>query len=212
MRNHSKRKRPTIFSRAIIFPLVTLIVAAVFLAISSFYEPRWMFNWKGIRQEVKDTIKSIDAYGAIPGFHVGYSGDTPKQWHQWQWLMKNTTEEEFLLLLDYPSSTIKALSYRGLLLKTDVNQFDLINKALADTNNFVWQTTGCEGYPLLLGEYLVEQVVCISDLIPPSPNVFKNNKLTKEEIAKLQKVYSLRKAKKEKYLKDYSELLHKRGW
>lgn len=212
MRNHRKRKRPAIFSRAIIFPLVTLIVATVFLAISSFYEPRWIFNWKGIRQEVKDTTKSIDDYGAIPGKSVGYAGTTPKQWYQWRWLVKNTTEDELLLLLSYPSSTIKAFAYEGLLSSRDVNQFDLLSKALADTNNFVWVDAGCESYPMMLGEYLIERVVYLSDLTPPSPDVFEKNSLTNEEGAMLQKVYSLRKAKKEKYLKDYWGLLEKRGW
>lgn len=211
MKNSRKRQKPAIIQKGIIFPIVTLVVVSVALTISSFYEPTWLFNWKDIRQEIKDTIKSVDQYGQIPGYREGYAGETPKQWHQWQWLLNNTTEEELWLLMEYPSGTIKALAYEGLLRNSNTNQFDLISKALADTNTFVWIGRGCVSDPFLIGEYL-QSVNSSLDLYQPSEMEFDNNTLTKEEAANLRALLKMRLAKKEKYLKDYSQLLHKRGW
>ncbi|WPP47978.1 hypothetical protein [Catalinimonas niigatensis] len=156
-----------------------------------------------IRTEILDTVKLIENYGDVTNGVVGYSGKTPQQWHRRQWLMQNATDKELLTLTDYPSGAVKATAYEGLFRKDNSNRYDSILKALNDTTTFFNYQVGCEGNITLLSEYLMTNVLFLDDSkpTPPKPLRFKEytDKLSKEELDQVKRMYKNRIEKKWNY-------------
>lgn len=206
MKKGRRNRNPKILNRAIVLPIGTLTIVGLIFFLSSAYEPSWTFNWQEIRPEIRDTVELIERYGSVTSGIVGYSGETPQQWHRRRWLMKNATEGELKKLIDYPSGTVKAIAYEGLIRKENSDKYKLINQALNDTTTFFNYQSGCEGFAMMIGEYLVENVIPISDRVPPLPpeKVIEYN-LSDAEIINLRELYNKRIDKKEEYLRQRYE-------
>ena len=202
MKNSRRNRNPQILNRAIVLPIGTLAIVGVIFFLSSAHEPNWTFNWQEIRPEIRDTVKLIERDGRVMSGIVGVSGKTPQQFHRRKWLMKNATKDELTKLIDYPSETVKATAYEGLIRKENSDKYKLINQALNDTSTFFNYQSGCVGFPMMIGEYLVENVIPISDRVPPLPpeKVIEYN-LSEMEIRNLRKLYNERINKKEEYLR-----------
>ncbi len=162
--------------------------------------------WKEIRPEIIDTIKLIEDNGSVTSGVVGINAKTPQQWHRRKWLIKNASEEELMKLINYPNGAVKATAYEGLIRKSNLDNYDLIIQALNDTTTFFNYKSGCIGMPMMIGEYLVENVISISDRAPPLPpkRMIKYN-LTEEKMFNLKELYRKRIDKKEEYLKSTYE-------
>lgn len=202
MKNNRRNRNPKFLNRAIVLPIGTLTIAGLMFFLSSAYEPSWTFNWQEIRPEIRDTVKLVERYGSVTSGIVGYAGKTPQQWYRRKWLMKNATEDELTKLIDYPSGTVKATAYEGLIRKENSDKYKLINQALNDTTTFFNYQSGCVGLPMMIGEYLVENIIPISERVPPLPpeKVIEYN-LSGSEIANIRKLYNERIDKKEEYLR-----------
>ena len=189
----------------IFLPILTIFIVVILYFLSFSYSQKWNFNWKGIRPEIKDSIKSLDEYGEITSYAVGYSGRTPNQWHRQNWILKNVNREEFLKLIEYPSGTVKAIAYEGLLRDEKFDQkFDLINKSLNDTLTFVHYTSGCIGTGFMLSDYVINFVGNINNELPPS-NIkdFPKLNLSKKQIESINYKFRMRKEKLDYYKKEY---------
>ncbi len=206
MKKGRRNRNPKILNRAIVLPIGTLTIVGLIFFLSSAYEPSWTFNWQEIRPEIRDTVKLIERYGSVTSGIVGYAGQTPQQWHRRKWLMKNATEDELTKLIDYPSGTVKTIAYEGLIRKENSDKYKLINQALNDTTTFFNYQSGCDGFTMMIGEYLVENVIPISDRVPPLPpeKVIEYN-LSDTEIVNLRELYNKRIDKKEEYLRKIYE-------
>ena len=158
----------------IIFPIVTIIGIGIVVVLSSFYEKSWIYDWNGIRQQIKDSVK-VAEYGGISSGVVGIAAKRPKQFDRRVWIMKNATESELLKLTEYPNGTIKSIAYEGLIRKPEFkNKTDLILKAISDTEYPIEIQSGCVGTNMNISEYLVDFVLYIDDKSPPSPIGFEN--------------------------------------
>tara|TARA_R110002012_G_scaffold321209_1_gene548156 strand:- start:1237 stop:1830 length:594 start_codon:yes stop_codon:yes gene_type:complete len=158
----------------IIFPIVTIIGIGIVVVLSSFYEKSWIYDWNGIRQQIKDSVK-VAEYGGISSGVVGIAAKRPKQFDRRVWIMKNATESELLKLTEYPNGTIKSIAYEGLIRKPEFkNKTDLILKAISDTEYPIEFQSGCVGTNMNISEYLVDFVLYIDDKSPPSPIGFEN--------------------------------------
>ncbi len=114
--------------------------------------------------------------------------------------MKNATEEELTKLMNYPNGAVKTTAYEALIRKARGDQFDLLYQALIDTTTFINYRMGCIGFTMMIGEYLVEQVVPISDRVPPPlPEVLEKYNLSEEEIDTLRELYRMRVDRKQVY-------------
>ena len=206
MKINRRNRNPKTLNRAIVLPIGTLAIVGLIFFLSSAYEPSWTFNWQNIRPEIRDTVRLIEKYGSVTSGVVGYAGKTPQQWHRRRWLMKSATEDELTKLIDYPSGAVKATAYEGLMRRENPDKFKLMNQALNDTTTFFNYQSGCVGLPMMLGEYLVENVIPISDRVPPPPpeKTIEYN-LSDKEIATLKKLYNERIKNKEKYLRKIYE-------
>lgn len=90
--------------------------------------------------------------------------------------MHHATESELLKLTEYPSGTVRAIAYEGLIRKKGFNQkTELILEAFRDTEYEVDYQSGCLGWRMTLGEYLMRNVLFIDDQIPPPPSEFIND-------------------------------------
>ena len=188
-------------NRSIVLPISTLGGVVLIFFLSFGCESVNFFNWQGIRPEIRDTVKLIEQYGSVTSKAVGPAGKTPRQWYRRKWLMKNATESELRKLIDYPSGVVKATAYEGLIRKPDSDKYQLLNEALSDTTTFFYYEFGCGGSLMMIGEYLVENVVPISDRLPPLPRgkAVECN-LSDTEIASLRRLYDARVDKKVEYL------------
>lgn len=198
------RKSSSIIDKWIVLPLGTLLIVGILFLLSVYFEPNKTYNWKGIRPDIRDTVKSIEKYGSVTSGSVGINSQTPQQWHRRKWLMKNANTNELKNLLGHPNGAVKATAYEGLIRNKNSNQYELIYQALNDTTSFVYFQYGCVGHPMLMGEYIMENLISISDRLPPLPpeEAIEHN-LKKEEIFKLNEMYHKKKGEKAKYLKKY---------
>lgn len=186
----------------VVFPIGTIVVVGFLFLLSISYTPNWTFNWSGIRPEIRDTVELLQKYGSVTSRIVGYAGTTPQQWYRRRWVMKNATENELIKLKEHPNGVVKVAAYEGLLKRTNLNKYDLLTQALADTITFFNYQSGCVGQPMMLGEYLIENVAHISNRMPPPPPEFiERIELTIEESGILWKLYSEIEDKKQDYFK-----------
>ncbi|MAB47781.1 MAG: hypothetical protein CMC05_04035 [Flavobacteriaceae bacterium] len=147
----------------IILPILTIIGIGIFAVLTSFYEKTWSYNWNGINEQIRDSVKVAENNGISSGW-VGIAPRRPKQYDRRFWIMNNATESELIKLTDYPNGTIKTIAYEGLLRKPEFeNKVDLMLKAIKDTEYSIFYRTGCEGMNMNISEYLVDLVLLIDD-------------------------------------------------
>ncbi|WP_298346705.1 hypothetical protein [uncultured Algibacter sp.] len=178
-RNNSKRSR---FS--ILFPILTIIGIGVITAIVSNYEPNWSYNWNGIRKEIKDSLQIAELRGITSGIG-GMGASTKNEVDRRRWIMKTATESELLKLTEYPNGIVKGIAYEGLLRKKGFsNKTELTLKAIRDTTYQIDYQSGCLGWNMGIGEYLVQNVLLIDDEIPPPERLpdFGLTEMDKEKI------------------------------
>lgn len=184
-RHNKKRNR---FS--IVFPILSIIGIGIIAVLSSGYEKSWSYNWNGISDQVRDSIK-IAEYGGISSGWVGIAPKKPKQYDRRFWIMKNASESELLKLTEYPNGTIKTIAYEGLIRKKDFDKkSELILKALDDNEFTIEYASGCTGMPMRISEYLVDYVLFINDKSPPLlDGLYNKYNLSKTEIEKIMVEY-----------------------
>ncbi|MEQ8475720.1 hypothetical protein [Fulvivirga sp.] len=177
-KKYSRKKKRLIFA----FPILSIILIGVITIFSSMYEKSWVYNWSGIRPEIKDSIQMAE-YGGISSGIVGISGIKPKQYDRRHWIMENTTTAELLRLTEYPDGTIKTIAYEGLIRKADYkNKTDLVFKALQDKEYQIEYYAGCEGMRMNVGEYLIEFVLYIDSNSPPPIDGRNPYKISEKEV------------------------------
>ena len=186
----------------IIFPIGTLVIVLALFCLSMIYHPKYFFDWTDIRNEVRDSVKLAVDYGALTGKAVGPSGNTPQQWYRVKWLLNNADKEELYQLKEYPSSVIRTIAFEGLAKRESIDKFKLLKEALNDTTTIVYYEAGCFVLPMMIGEYLMERVIPISDRIPPPPpSKTVEFDLSIQEIDTLRMMYHLLLNRKEELLK-----------
>jgi hypothetical protein len=168
-RHNKKRNRFSIF-----FPILTIIGIGILFTFSSFYEKSWSYNWSGISEEVRNSVK-VAEYDGISNGGVGISNRKPKQYDRRHWIMQNATESELLKLTDYPNGTIKTIAYEGLIRKSDFNnKTGLVLKSIKDTEYPIEYQMGCVGAQMYISEYLIDFVLNINNESPLLPDGLKN--------------------------------------
>ncbi len=187
-----KRKRHIKKSNRIkiIFPLLSIIGISIVFTLSSFYEKNWSYNWNGIREQIKDSIKASEFRGISTG-GVGIANKKPKQYDRRFWIMKNATESELSKLTEYPNGIIKTIAYEGLLRKPEFeNKVDLMLNVIDDTEYSIYLQGGCEGTQMNISEYLVDFVLLIDDNGPFPPLGIKNRyNFSQKDIDKILEEY-----------------------
>ena len=199
------KKRKRIINKPLTYflPLGTLVIVGLLYFFSISYDPSSNYKWNGIRPEIKDTVLLIKEYGGITSGSVGNSGKTPQQWYRRHWFMKQVKEKELLKLMEYPNGTVKAIVFESLIRKGQQDNYKLIVKALNDTSHFLNYQSGCLGETIMIGEYIVQNVLYIDQKSPPPPPEFQiKNRLTGQEIKSIQLIFNERISKKSYYLKN----------
>lgn len=186
--NHMKNKRRNIKKNrlSIFLPILTIVGIGIITVISSSYEKSWTYNWNGIRENIRDSIKVADFEGMTSGV-VGVSGrSTMHEVIRRRKIMHDATESELLRLTEYPSGTVKAIAYEGLIRKKDFKQkTEIILKAFQDREYLVSYQMGCEGMNMEIGKYLMTFVLNYNEPFYPSSreeNNFGISELDKEKI------------------------------
>ena len=156
-----KKGSESIYYLILTILLVFLLVLKVNRTNQDFY------NWKGIRSELRDTITLFIEYGEITDSIIGHSGNTSKQWFRRKWIMDYADSNELYRLISHPKSIVKLTAYEGLLRNKDSFKFEILKNAMRDTTSIIFYQSCCTSFPLLIGEYLSEEVFLISDLVPP---------------------------------------------
>ena len=206
MKNSRRNRNPKILNRTIALTIGTLAIIGLVFFLSNTYEPNWAFNWEEIRLEIRDTVKLIEDYGCVTSGVIGINAKTPQQWHRRRWLMKNASIEDLRKLKSYPNGAVKITAYEGLIRKSNSDNYELMIQALNDSTTFFNYQSGCVGFPKMIGEYLAENVIPISDRVPPlSPDRMAEYNMAEEKILNLRKLYNERIEKKEEYLRNNYE-------
>ncbi|WP_442267051.1 hypothetical protein ACSIGC_04960 [Tenacibaculum sp. ZS6-P6] len=187
-------------------PIITFVFVCSMFSFSIYYTPKWNFKWKGIRNEIKDSIIALDTYGTITGSAVGYAGRTPQQFYRQKWILKNATSSELYSLLDYPDGTAKAIAYEGLMYNPKVKKYPLFKRSLNDTLTFVFFQYGCEGSGAMLSDYVINFIANVDKEVPPRYNP-PEIKLSEDEKDEILKLFYKRKAKENYYKKEFYKTL-----
>ncbi len=169
-----KNKRIERDNLILIFPIIMIVGMISFLMISATPKTN-NFDWSGIRKNIKDSISKYEYCSITSG--IGGNGIAiPDEIESRQWIMKNATTSELRKLLEYPHGNIRAISYEGLIQKSDYkNKVELILKSLDDNNYPVYYSNGCLGTQIKISEYLIEYVLMIDDSTPPfRPELIKD--------------------------------------
>ena len=152
-------ERNSFKSLGIVFPILALLIVLITLWMVSSYQYITVFNWQGIRKELRDSIEATEH----DDFYVGFSADTihGNIVHRKQtWIVKHATVPELLQLRQFPNGRIKAIAYWGLIVKNKTNNFELIMEALDDKETKLQYRLGCIGEKAYLGEFLIENMLC----------------------------------------------------
>ena len=153
-----KRNRKHFFS---LLPLISLFIILITI-LFSFNIGEFNYDWKGIRENVKDSI-------------IGYDkGDFYNDIYDYEkrnWIMNYTSELELLKLAEHPSGNIKVIAYLGLLKKENFsNKYELVLESLKYTNS-VYYVQGCFGLEKKFNEYFLNDILGIStnNRVPMKP-------------------------------------------
>ena len=199
MKSNRRNKNPKILNMAIVLPIATLAITSFMFFMSNAYAPSWAFDWRGIRPEIRDTVELIERYGSVTSSVVGYAGKTPQQWHRRRWLMQNATEGELKKLIEHSNGAVVATAYEGLIKKPNTKKYQWINRALNDTIISFGYQSGCVELSMTIGEYLVKNVVPISDIVlQAQPSGTEKFDFLEQEISNLRKLYYKRVNREEK--------------
>lgn len=190
----------------IYLPILSMIFVAILFAYSNFYTEKWNFDWKGIRNEIKDSIELLDRSGEITFDKTDFSGRKVIEWYRQKWLLENVNELELVKLTDYPSGTVKAIAYEGLIRKSDVDIFPLLEKSLNDTLTFVHYQSGCIVTSIMLSDYLFSYLTNLNDELPPIQNPLEI-KLTEKQKSEIVSLFKKRKSKEDYYKEEYFKRL-----
>ena len=169
---------------SIVLPILTIIGIGVLFVLSSFYEKSWTYNWNGISEQIRDSIKVAEYRGISSGV-VGIDARKPNQFDRRHWIMKNATVSELLKLTEYPNGTIKTIAYEGFEKKTE-----LVMKSLKDIEYPIEYQSGCVGRPMYISEYLIDFVLYLDNDGPPLPDGLYNRfGLAENDVKKIMDEY-----------------------
>lgn len=171
-RNNNSRSGYSIW-----FPIITIIGIGVLSAFTSNYREQWFYNWDGIRESIKDSILVYE-YRSITSGIGGMGRSTEKEVESRKWVMEYASVNELDKLTKFPRGTIKAIAYEGLHQKKEyLNKTELVLKAINDTIHKVSYQSGCIGWEMEIGEYLVNYVLNVNNEFPPLPpgQAYKHN-------------------------------------
>ncbi|MDO1451954.1 hypothetical protein Q0590_37140 [Rhodocytophaga aerolata] len=204
MKNRKGNRVSQISNWSKMLPIGTLLIAVLLSIWSIYYKPSLSYSWTEMRPQMRDSVRIIEEYGAIPGEFVGIAATTPQQWYTREWLMNNAKENELIKLLEYPNGVVKATAYEALVKQSSLDKYSLLSQVLNDTITFVYYQSGCQGEMLMLGEYILKHVIYLpSDKTPsPQPGALMNLELAQVQVQELQYLYEHRMEKKKQYLKE----------
>jgi len=150
LRHTNRRNRLSNF-----FPLLTIVGVGILVFVASSYEPNWIYNWNGIRKEIKDSILLVEKHGITSGI-VGNGISSQNEVERRNKIMNTASQAELMKLLQYPNGSVRATAYEGLLKKDDFRgKTDLIIQAINDTTFLINYHSGCFVWDREIGEYIV---------------------------------------------------------
>lgn len=115
--------------------LVSIIVLSCFTIVVSWYSETWVYNWKGIRKEIKDSVQMCFDNRILDCFEE--SKYTHLHMQRRMWIMKNAEITELEKLTEFPDGSIRAIAYEGLLRNEKYPaKKDVLLKAICDTTPF----------------------------------------------------------------------------
>ena len=141
------------------------------------------FDLSEIRAQVLDSVIQVEKANYVSSGSVGDGAVTPDLWYTRQWIIKQATPEELLILLNYPNSAVRATAFEGLYDRKYNDIYDLLVDIIDTSNHDLHYVSGCLGYDLTLGEHLYQNVLqySVDDAIAPPPLTNRKVELTDEQ-------------------------------
>lgn len=169
-----------------LFPILTIVGVGLLMLLASSYEPKWLFNWKGIRKEIKESILLVEMHGITSGIG-GNGASNQNEVERRNLIMATATTAELTQLLQYPNGSVRATAYEGLLKRDDFGEkADLIFQAINDTSFFISYHSGCFVWNRGIREYIVHDVLMMDNQVPPmAMNSMNRVELTQTDIDKI---------------------------
>lgn len=138
--------------------IFTLVMTCSLYYLAEAYDPKWHYDWTGIRLEMRDSIEFIERHG-IGSTCAGMGCRTSKSYYTRHWLFENLLDEELIHLKSYPSGSVKTLAYEGLLRRGHIDHFNLLREVIVDNEFVVGVPAGCRYAHFLLSDYLFEHYI-----------------------------------------------------
>lgn len=194
MKKHNSPPLPKVLS--VLLPMFSVITVGFLLALGITYDYEKANAWRGIRPEVKDTMLALVDYGDLNYQSLAYYASLSPQWSRIQWFVNYGTRSEMLKLSNHPNPGIKKVAYEAMLKRGYIN-YDLILKSFQEPNLELSYMEGFIPKQIFLGDYLMNQVLKISERPYWTPTRFQHpikHVLSAEEINKIRALYKKRQA------------------
>jgi len=89
--------------------------------------------------------------------HVGYGGETPRQWRRYEYLRANAPDSFLVQLTDHENAVVRAYAFKELVARKNDSIFSILMTHLRDTA-VVRILAGCTGYTLTVADYYYRMV------------------------------------------------------
>lgn len=103
-------------------------------------------------------VQKMAKYNLITGSHISYGAIPSEQWKNFEYLKKQASSEELMLLMEYPNSAVKGYTFLCLLERKELDIYPILKKHYYDTNVVVMQE-GCIIYRDRIGSFFVESSI-----------------------------------------------------
>ena len=208
MKFKSRKSRKSNNRLYLFLPIIILLLIFYFVDFTPVFRKQVSFDWTGIRNEVKDSLVSFVKYERGNDIYDLDEDYDSIQKVPFGWVMRNATNEEFVLLTNHPHERVKLYSYLWAIKSEIPNKKELIIKALNDSTTIFCKQSGCTIRDYLLSEYFYRYYGFPFEKIRlqyPEGHIERLGlgEFSKEDIEEFQKLYKIRILNKAKYFADF---------
>ena len=112
------------------------------------------FDQSNISKATNKAVKKIEQVNMLMGSAVGYAGERPKQYDNFEKLKEKASTEELKALTNHPNPTVRCYAFWALSHDHSVDLFPIIMDHIND-DEMVSTQFGCIGYAQQVGDFFI---------------------------------------------------------
>jgi hypothetical protein len=134
--------------------IVLLIIA---LTINCNLAAQYKFDSSLITKKTNKIVSKIEKENQLMSSAVGYSGEKPEQWDNFQKLKEQASKNELLELTNHPNGVVRSYSFWALSHDPNIDLFNIVKEHLSD-DELINTLFGCIGGQEKVGDFFIQIV------------------------------------------------------